>query len=718
MSKVLSFANLVTPTCTVFPSLGAAVDAGRATVQPVVAEIRSKEKAARRDWFKQQSTNWPCISLTEGVNPRLRISHDNPPQLLHGFTADYDNLGKKFTVGELTEIATRCAYPPAAVGSSLGAEGVHAVWLFKEPIPVLGNADYARRVYNECYKNLRAGNFVQGFDEAFKKPDRLLSIDPENFGWATDHNENCVVDETSTRLWASSVTADFSFEGPALDIQKVYELVQQRYPGRWSGEFTIGTRGCRFWDPTATDSTASVVTATGMVFFTNGGGFKSWSSLLGQDVVSKLSAESLAQITADWFYDKTNREYVYSVGGEYATKNRTQLIDRLALSGIEDVMDSRRAICYVEDFKGVTSVVSLANQKLGIIKQGGLTYLNTTKTVAIRPEPGDCSFLLGAVNAMFGSSQVDFYLAWLQDAVRSALREEPSYSQTIFLCGDPECGKSLLQFRIMTPLLGGSWADPMGYLLGDTGFNSELADSGSWIVSDQEGAKNSSQRSSFTQKVKSAAANPCMSVHAKYAVPITLFLNSRLSFSFNRNAECLSVLPRIGDDLLGKICLFSIINHEFFKGKTKALIEGAIKAELPAFADWLLNTYEPPEAVLSSGRYNTKSYHAPELLQYARAAQDSSELLGWLGIIFSQNETLKKDYLDAKKAKEMSSAHWLQVLIATTGHHYSLSPNKLSAHFQNLCKQFPQAISSRLDPKAKIYLFSVDYAKLLEVKHE
>jgi len=708
---VFTYPNLVTPTtCRVFPSLSEAVNTGQDMVKATGSLVRLMTKTARRDYLKRADTQWPCISLAEGINPKLRISDENPPALLHGFIADYDNCGKKFTNAELTDLASRCAYPPAAAGPSLGGDGIHAVWLFKEPIPCLGDTHYAKKITFECYKNLRVNNFIQGFDEAFKKPDRLLSIDPESFGWVTGSEEKQVVDEVSTRMWTSNVTKDFEFEGDKLDLVKVYEIIEKKYPGRWSGPFVVGARGVRFWDSTSSDQSAAVVTSTGMVYFTDGGGFKSWVSLLGNDVVSKLTAESLSLLTESWSYDKMNREYIYFVGGNYETKNRTQFMDRMELGGLDDEIERKRAIAYVEDFKGITAVVTLANQKRGLIRQNGLVYLNNTQTSSIVPEPGESPFLQNLLTHMFHEEQLHYFLAWLQDAVQCALVLEPSYAQSVFLAGSIECGKSLLQYRIITPLLGGKDSNPMDYLLGKTSFNSELGDSGHWLVSDSEGAKNGDQRANFTQRIKAITANPSMSIHQKYKIPVTLFLNARLTFSFNKTAECLSVIPRIGEDVLGKLSLFNIYSHHLFNGMQRKEIEETVARELPFFAHWLLNTYKPPQEVMSSGRYRTKSYHAPELLNYARAYQESSELLAWFHIMYSQNESLKESMA---KPVERSAASWLQLLNATTGSNQGMTPNKLSTHLHGLARQYPEAIISRLDRHAKINLFTINYNKLI-----
>lgn len=718
---VLSFANLAAPTATAFPSLGEAVARAQQTVPAAEADrVRRLTKVQRREYLKQSSSNWPCLSLTEGVNPTLRISSDNPPQLLHGFAADYDSVGRQFYIADLAELASRCAYPPAAAGPSLSGEGVHAIWLFKEPIPVLGDADYARKVLSVCYSKLRVGNYMQGFDEGFKKPDRLLSIDHHNFGWTTALGEAQLVDEVSTRMWAASVTKDFRFEGPQLDIKLVYEQVQKLFPGRWVGEFVIGARGCRFWDSSATDHSAAVVTSSGMVYFSDGGGFKPWSGILGTDVAAKLSAQSLGELTDKWYYDCTNKVYVWSNPAqsiEYHVKNRTQLCDRLQLAGLQDEMEVKRSIVYIEDHKGVTGVVSLANQKRGLIRQGSQTYINSTDTVAVKPSNGgEPVFINTLLETMFEGNQLHYFLGWLQDSLRCVMEELPSYAQAVFMAGDVQCGKSLLQYHVLTPLFGGRSADPMPALLGESSFNSELSAAGHWMVSDQEGAKGQAQRSIFTQRIKAIAANPGWSIHAKYKEPVTLMLNSRITFSFNGQDECLSVVPRLGHDILDKIILLSVSRHDFFKGMDKRKIEATVAQELPWFAHWLLNDYRAPDEVLSTGRYRTKSYHHPDLMHHAKACQDASELLGWLNVLFMESEALKKEYFDTGKAADFTAARWLQLITQICGHHFGITPNRLSSHFQNLSRQYPDAIKVSLSESHKLYSFSVDYKKLTESK--
>lgn len=48
------------------------------------------DKRKFRSWCAQQSTDHLFLNFTEGLNPHLRVSKENPPQFLHGLIADYD----------------------------------------------------------------------------------------------------------------------------------------------------------------------------------------------------------------------------------------------------------------------------------------------------------------------------------------------------------------------------------------------------------------------------------------------------------------------------------------------------------------------------------------------------------------------------------------------------------------------------------------------------
>lgn len=710
MSKIFSFPNLATPVGQTFTSLQACIDLASRMVAQRRDQIISMTKAQRRAWLMSNDSQWPCVSLVEGVNPHQRVSRDNPPHLLHGLTADFDAVGREFSEAEIAELVTKCAYPPAAGGPSLSGEGYHFVWLFKEPVQLLRNEGYARKIVETFFSKIRVGNLMVGLDEGCKRPTQLLSIDPVSFGWLSPQGEGCLVDEVSTRLWSSAVDSKFEFdnEGPALDLQKVKEQVEKLFPGRWGGPFEIGCRGIRFWDASAQDETAAVVTPWGMRYFSDGGGFKPWSAILGSDFTEKLSAENLKQITDAWFYDNARKEYVFyeKAADEYIPKTRTQILDRLEVAGLEDPVDRKKSLIYVEDFKRVAAVVALANQKRGLLRQGSLTLINTTKTKLIESAHGSFEFIDGLLHSMFPEEiQYNVLMTWLQDAHRSMVNLRPSYAQAVFLAGDVGMGKSLLQFRILTPLFGGMQADPMPYLLGDTSFNNELADAGHWIVSDAEGARTNSQRGQFVQKIKAVTANPSHSITAKYGTPMSLELNARTTFSFNKTMECIGLIPRLGQDSLDKVILLSVAQHEFLRDLKNDVIEARVAGELPAFSYWLLNDYQPPATVLSSRRYRTISYHHPDLLRHAMASQDNAELLNWIHLVFEHPDDGDK----GKRVMEYSAAGWLRLINTVVGGKIELTQRQVASQFTGLSTQYPDTIKKQYDPLKRHYTFKIDY---------
>jgi hypothetical protein len=101
--------------------------------------------------------------------------------------------------------------------------------------------------------------------------------------------------------------------------------------------------------------------------------------------------------------------------------------------------------------------------------------------------PGEWTPTRSILTNMFGEEQLPYFLSWIKLAVAGLYgpREERLYGQAVVLCGPPSCGKSLVQNRIITPLLGGRSASPLEWLTGQTSFNSELFEAVHLIIEDE-----------------------------------------------------------------------------------------------------------------------------------------------------------------------------------------------------------------------------------------
>ena len=94
-------------------------------------------------------------------------------------------------------------------------------------------------------------------------------------------------------------------EGPSLPWDVIEQEINNRFLVGGKGKVEENARGCRIWDPTSTNQTAAMLTSTGIVYFTDGGGFMPWGSpaLFGQSVVNQYQADRVGSAVKDIYYD-------------------------------------------------------------------------------------------------------------------------------------------------------------------------------------------------------------------------------------------------------------------------------------------------------------------------------------------------------------------------------------------------------------------------------
>jgi len=69
---------------------------------------------------------------------------------------------------------------------------------------------------------------------------------------------------------------------------------------------------------------------------------------------------------------------------------------------------------------------------------------------------------------MFGGEQLEFFYGWLKMAYQSLTEGTFVPGQIPVFAGPRDCGKSLIQNKIITPILGGRDAKPYQYMVGAT----------------------------------------------------------------------------------------------------------------------------------------------------------------------------------------------------------------------------------------------------------
>jgi hypothetical protein len=132
------------------------------------------------------------------------------------------------------------------------------------------------------------------------------------------------------------------------------------------------------------------------------------------------------------------------------------------------------------------------------------------------PSEGSFATIWQFISNLFGKDQLDYFLSWLAVGVRGLYQtEEGPPGQALILTGPTGIGKSLLQNRIVTPLLGGKYAKPFGWLIGETDFNSELFEAAHLLVEDDFYLADPKSRKTFGSGLKKLTANQEQRLHRK-----------------------------------------------------------------------------------------------------------------------------------------------------------------------------------------------------------
>jgi hypothetical protein len=249
----------------------------------------------------------------------------------------------------------------------------------------------------------------------------------------------------------------------------------------------------------------------------------------------------------------------------------------------------------------------------------GKRYLNTSRSRIVEPAAGPLKWgegfpwLADFLDSLFDpDEQLDFFISWLAYAYRNAHAGKPRNGQAIFLAGDVNQGKTLLSNVLLGGLFGGNM-DASEFLLGESRFNKELFEVGMWTVDDTVPSSDPKKQQLYSAMLKKIPANYAFQYHPKFRDQIMLPWAGRVVITCNADPESIRILPDIEMSILDKICLFAIrtARRDFTDAADR------IRAELPAFARWLLD-YQIPEHCRGDVRFGVKCYHHAALIETAR----------------------------------------------------------------------------------------------------
>ena len=285
----------------------------------------------------------------------------------------------------------------------------------------------------------------------------------------------------------------------------------------------------------------------------------------------------------------------------------------------------------VENDHRIAAGAPFVHDARDLITYRGEVYLNTSTVKPISPadsgDPAKFPWLHNYFNKIWAEpteKQRNHYLAWFQHFYGSALNGRMLAGQHVVDAGPTGQGKTCTSRRIVGDALGG-YASAANFLKGQTVFNHECARFAVWTMDDEDGTFTWEQRMTFSNSLKSSAANQEVRCEPKFMNAFTIPWFGRVYLTCNVDVRSLHILPDMRGGIADKIMLFrrGDWKPEFLDRDAN---EQRIKDELPYFLRWLLE-WKPPAYVLSNEpRFKINPYHHPSLVGAARASASETRL--------------------------------------------------------------------------------------------
>ena len=598
----------------------------------LLEKMRRLPKPVRRKKLLDPKTDWQVYSAVCGAIHSDIISKTNPPVSLRGLVVDYDAVSDIDYVEKMLNQMPE-SQMPNWIEITLSRK-IRLVWLFEKPILIPSPAFFAE-LMEQFFKTMGIPTLLAGYDAAsLKQTERWtnggewLRFRTEPLSWDFCFGVICSVSKKSSL-----------FENGEVPLEKIAEEMAKRWPGRWKGDFVLDSLGVRFWEATADNPTGCQVKPDGMLCFTGKEPFVKWATLFGVQWYEEQRVLNLGRAACDIYFD--GQTYYEHRAGRWEDIARVDIILRLSGRGLSGVKakgatqsDIERVLDFIQQTNRVQGCAPLINKPKGIVELDGRRILNIADLHPTQPIAGetgkpelDFPWLWRFLNGLFTHPELfplDHFLGWLQRAYRNVLQYHRFMGQACFLAGPKNCGKSLLCFRVIAPLLGNRLANPLDYMVGDTSFNSELFSAALLAINDDSAPGNEAARRKMLSKIKGMVVNPQHKYHPKFEKATTIDWQGRIFITLNDDVGSLGMLMEIEANTQDKAMFFASQSYDGVFPPQEEL-EPLIEKELPRFAHWLL-AYKPPQAVVSNDRMGIKSYFDPRILELAHSQTFSSNL--------------------------------------------------------------------------------------------
>ena len=572
-------------------------------------------KAEFRSWCADANTNHCFYSMAEGDNPSCRISEDNPINRMHGFVADFDAPVDWARIDDILKIRCEGGHMPTW-RSKTQSGYIRLVWEFSKPLPL--NEDIAEAFLKRLSDALKASMLLAGFDRTSLKPSQYFELGKE---W-TRIGDPLADEFVRIALLKAANDKPIKTSDTNIPLEEVAAAVEGKFPNRWKGEFTVGSRGPLFWIDDGIERDGCQIREDGVVCYSDRAdkGFMSWRDILGRRFVEQFEEKKLGSLIDQYWF---NGKAFYKLLGDCpVTIPKEQLVLELKKAGFspkmkkgQTISEIEQAILTISNDCRVEEVAPVVFSRERVVTFNGRKILNNNRTTPLRPadngDPANWPWIDSFLTPFFskdeqGESTLPYFLAWFQRFYQASLDCRLDQGQLMILLGPTGHGKGLLTNQIIAGAVGG-FADASEYLSGKTSFNRDLCGVAAWVIDDATAAASYSDQRKFVELTKRCVANPRLEYQAKYADTIALPWAGRVTMTLNTDPNSLAALPTLDSSNRDKVIALRLDEGFKMKFGSNSQNEAIIKAELPYFLRWLID-WKAPDHVLDSSRFGVATY--------------------------------------------------------------------------------------------------------------
>lgn len=356
-----------------------------------------------------------------------------------------------------------------------------------------------------------------------------------------------------------------------------------------------------------------------------------------------------------YFYPQAGMFYYRLSDSRFLKLDGRQVKLQLMLSGIETRIEDKdtglklgdRILAVAARERWVDYAGPLAGYRVGLYTlPSGKRILVTTEAPPVEPKKGNLDWIENYLDQLLGGpEQVEQALLWLKFGYESLVKGDFRPGQFLVLAGESGCGKSLFQ-QIVTSLFGGRGQDPWRYMIGETQFNSDLAQCEHLYIEDKAASLDLRSRRQLGEAIKQLTVVEWWSVHGKGQEAVTLRFFKRSSMTVNNQPEKMSVLPPLDNDLRDKITLLNCSPAKLSPSREEN--QKNINRELPALAYYLTKVLRCP-AKFRDDRYGVKAYHHPALVEMLSGLAPETKLLDLIDQVVFADKTLQEVHCTASE---------------------------------------------------------------------